>query len=179
MCLFLATLEYLIPKPLPFFRLGLANLPILLALPLFSRHTASDRTHRRRGRGVQAAPWRDVLALILVKAIGQGIVNGTLASYVFLFSLAGSLASGIVMLLAYQVGGRHISLVGVSVTGALFSNIVQLALSIAFIFGSAAWRIAPLMLGVGTMTGLLTGILAAWFSRHSRWYLAVGEHAGA
>ena len=34
-CLFLASIEYVIPKPLPFLRIGLANLPLLLALDLF------------------------------------------------------------------------------------------------------------------------------------------------
>ncbi|NBK25683.1 MAG: heptaprenyl diphosphate synthase, partial [Spirochaetia bacterium] len=34
--LLLSTLEYLIPKPLPFLRLGLANLPILLVLDIFT-----------------------------------------------------------------------------------------------------------------------------------------------
>ena len=31
-CLFLAGIEYMIPRPLPFLRIGLANLPLLLAL---------------------------------------------------------------------------------------------------------------------------------------------------
>ncbi|MCK5201492.1 MAG: Gx transporter family protein, partial [Spirochaetales bacterium] len=29
-CIFLSTVEYLIPKPFPFFRLGLANFPIIV-----------------------------------------------------------------------------------------------------------------------------------------------------
>ena len=31
LCLFFATVEYLFPRPVPFLRLGLSNLPILLA----------------------------------------------------------------------------------------------------------------------------------------------------
>jgi len=60
LCLFFSTLEYLIPKPFPFFRLGLANLPILLSLSIFNP--------------------ADVLLLVALKVIGQGLVNGTLAS---------------------------------------------------------------------------------------------------
>ena len=56
-CLFLSTVEFLIPKPLPFFRLGLANLPILIAL----------RFHRPRF----------VLSLVALKILGQGLINGT------------------------------------------------------------------------------------------------------
>ena len=32
LCFFLSAMEYMIPKPLPFLRLGLANLPIMLAV---------------------------------------------------------------------------------------------------------------------------------------------------
>ncbi|MBQ3650093.1 MAG: Gx transporter family protein, partial [Treponema sp.] len=35
LCLYLSAIEYAIPKPLPFLRLGLANLPILLGLEVF------------------------------------------------------------------------------------------------------------------------------------------------
>ena len=37
LCLFLATIEYAIPKPLPFMRIGLANIPIVLSLYIFRR----------------------------------------------------------------------------------------------------------------------------------------------
>ncbi len=153
--LFFATIEYLFPKPLPFLRLGLANLPILLAL------------------GVLPAPY--VLLVTAVKVVGQGLLNGTFASYVFLFSAAGSLASTGVMLGAHRIGGRYISLIGVSVLGALASNGVQVALSILFIFGANAIVLAPVSLGIGTAAGLLTGVLASLFSRRSGWYRSVRQ----
>ena len=93
-CLFFATIEYLFPRPLPFLRLGLANLPILLALGMLRA--------------------RDVLLVALLKVVGQGLLHGTVASYVFVFSLAGTVASTAVMIGAHRVGGRAISLVGVS-----------------------------------------------------------------
>lgn len=150
LCLFFSTLEYLIPKPVPFFRLGLANLPILLSLSIF-------------------APG-DVFLLVILKVIGQGLVNGTLASYVFLFSAAGSLASASVMLAVHRAGGRWISLVGVSVFGALASNTVQIALSVTFIFGRTAWVIAPLLLALGVASGLVVGVAAERFRERSRWF---------
>lgn len=158
-CLFFSTLEYLIPKPVPFFRLGLANLPVLLSLAIFTPG--------------------DVLLLVTLKVVGQGLVNGTLASYVFLFSLAGSFASAGVMLAAYRVGGRLISLVGVSVAGALASNVVQTALSVTFIFGQNAWVIAPLFLAIGVGSGLVIGIVAQRFSIRSRFLAQMGERYGA
>jgi heptaprenyl diphosphate synthase len=155
LCLFFSTLEYLIPKPFPFIRLGLANLPILLTLRIFKP--------------------RDILLLVLLKVLGQGLVNGTLASYVFLFSVAGSFASTAVMLLASRLRSQWISLVGVSVLGSLASNLVQVTLSVTFIFGQPAWVIAPIFLGVGIASGLVVGIVAERFRVQSRWIVVFSE----
>ncbi len=155
LCLFFSTIEYLFPKPFPFFRLGLANLPVLLALDLFSPGY--------------------VLLLVLLKVVGQGLVSGTLASYVFLFSLSGSFASALVMLLAHRAGRRWISLVGVSLFGALASNVVQITLSVTFIFGSSAWVIAAPFLGLGVVSGLVVGVFAERFRRRSRWLASQEE----
>ena len=153
LCLFLSAVEYLIPKPLPFFRLGLANLPLLLGL-----------------RFLRPA---DLLLVLLLKVLGQGLINGTLASYVFLFSLAGSVASVLAMSLSYKLGGRCISLVGVSLSGALASSVVQVFLAVTFVFGSTAQLIAPFSLGSGLVTGLLIGVFAERFSAESSWLSAL------
>lgn len=147
--LFFSTIEYIIPKPVPFFRLGLANLPIIVTLPFFkSRHT---------------------LLLVLLKVLGQGLINGTLASYVFFFSLAGSFASVFAMLVAHRLGGRWISLIGVSILGAVASNVVQVLLSVFFIFGTSAWVIAPLFLSLGSASGVAIGLFAERFFEGSSW----------
>ena len=153
LCLFFSTIEYLFPKPFPFFRLGLANLPVLLALDLFGPAY--------------------VLLLVLLKVVGQGLVSGTLASYVFLFSLAGSFASVAVMLVVHRAGRRWISLAGVSLFGALASNLVQITLSVTFIFGRSAWVIAPPFLGLGVVSGLVVGLFAERFRLRSAWVAAL------
>jgi len=155
LCLFFSTIEYLFPKPFPFFRLGLANLPILLALDLFSPGY--------------------VLLLVLLKVVGQGLVSGTLASYVFLFSIAGSFASALVMLAVHRAGRRWITLIGVSLFGSLASNIVQVTLSVTFIFGQSAWVIAPPFLGLGVASGLVVGLFAQRFRMRSVWFESMRE----
>jgi heptaprenyl diphosphate synthase len=155
LCLFFSTIEYLFPKPFPFFRLGLANLPVLLSLDLF-------------------APGY-VLLLVALKVIGQGLVNGTLASYVFLFSVAGSLASALVMLAVHRAGRRWITLIGVSLFGSLASNVVQVSLSVTFIFGRSAWVIAPAFLALGVASGLAVGLFAQRFRMRSRWFASMQE----
>ena len=149
LCLFLSAVEYLIPKPMPFFRLGLANLPILLGLRFM---TPSD-----------------ILLLLLLKVLGQGFLNGTLASYVFLFSLAGSSVSVLTMSAVYRLGGKNVSLLGVSVSGALASSLAQTVLAMAFIFGESARVIAPLSLGSGVIAGVALGLFAEKFVSVSLW----------
>lgn len=159
LCLFFSTIEYLFPKPVPFFRLGLANLPVLLSLEILSPAL--------------------VLLLIVLKVIGQGLINGTLASYVFLFSAAGSLASGLVMLGVHRLFGRRVSLLGVSLFGALASNVVQVTLSVLFIFGRSAWIIAPLFLGLGGVSGAVVGLFAERFRQRSRFMALLREGYGS
>ena len=147
--LFLASIEYVIPKPVPFLKLGLANLSVLVALTVM-------RT-------------REILALVGLKVVGQGIVQGTLFSYIVLFSAVGSLASVAVMIALHRGLGRNLSLVGVSIMGALASNLAQIAAARLIIFGESAWLIAPAFLITGTVSALLLGLFAERFVRRSRW----------
>ncbi|WP_028972608.1 Gx transporter family protein [Spirochaeta cellobiosiphila] len=154
--LFFAAIEFLFPKPLPFMRLGLANIPIILALDIFT--------------------FPELLLLSLIKVVGQGVVNGTLASYVFVFSLLGTFSSLFVMYtlhrLFYQ---KWISLVGISMAGALTSNAIQLLLSIFFIFGQNSLVILPIFITVGTVSGFLMGLFAQEFRNKSQWYRKIYE----
>jgi heptaprenyl diphosphate synthase len=159
--LFLSTVEYLFPRPIPFMRLGLANLPVILYLDLLGSDS-KDSTGT-------------YFLLILIKVLGQGMVNGTMASYVFLFSLVGSFSSGLTMWLAWRYLRPNISFLGVSVLGALISNMSQILLSIVFIFGPAAWRILPWFLGIGLGSGFFIGLFARSFSGKSRWWNALKD----
>ena len=153
LCLFLSMVEYAIPKPLPFLRLGLANLPVLLA---FSKLKI-----------------KDVVLLVVIKTLVQGLISGTLFSYVFLFSAAGSSAAAVGILYYCCVRNKQrplVSLVGMSVAGALGNNGAQLLVARYLIFGEAARYIAPVLLCSGLVTGLLLGIFAQRFVSISRWY---------
>ena len=148
-CIFLSTVEYMIPKPVPFFRLGLANLPILISLCVF-----------RSG---------DTIILILLKIVGQGLITGTLFSYIFLFSALGSIASGVVMIASILLFRSYVSLIGVSIAGALASNLVQLLFAKLFIFGESVMYIAPPLLIMGFVSALILGLLASSFINRSTW----------
>jgi heptaprenyl diphosphate synthase len=151
LCLFLSAIEYLIPKPLPFMRLGLANLPLLLALDILGP--------------------KNFFLLALLKVLGQGIIGGSLFSCVFLFSFAGTFSSAAVMyILRGLLGKRYLGFAGLGCAGAMTSNVSQLVLARYFIFGPALRYLVPPFLASGFITGIALGIICEYFCRHSRWY---------
>jgi len=153
LCLFLSSIEYLIPKPLPFLRVGLANLPLLLALDLF--------------------PVPQYLLLLGLKIVGQALIQGTLFSFVFLLSAVGSLASGLLMLAFRRLFGSWISLIGTSILGALASNLSQLALARYLVFGPGAWLVAPPFLIIGLLSSAVLGVFAELYRSRSTWLRTV------
>jgi heptaprenyl diphosphate synthase len=153
-CLFLSAVEYLIPKPLPFMRLGLANLPLMIALDIF--------------------PFGGYMILVCLKILGQAIITGTLFSYVFLFSVTGTLSSALVMFFLRRMfgypGREKISFIGIGTAGAVVSNIMQLTLARFFIFQENTRYIAPPFLAAGLVTGITLGAFCEVFTRKSLWY---------
>ncbi|MBN1687435.1 MAG: Gx transporter family protein [Spirochaetales bacterium] len=157
-CIFLALIEHMIPKPLPFLRLGLANLPILIALGVLNP--------------------RQLSAVVLLKILGQGLINGTLFSYVFLFSAAGSLSSAVVMFAVSRLPDRVVSFVGISISGGLASTVAQLGLAFLLVFGRSALYIAPVFLAVSLLTSIALGLIASSFCSRSRWYSRIAGAEG-
>jgi heptaprenyl diphosphate synthase len=149
-CLFLSAVEYLIPKPFPFMRLGLANLPLMLALDIL--------------------PFGVFLILVCIKILGQALITGTLFSYVFLFSVTGTMFSALVMFFLRRFGRENISFIGIGAAGAMVSNMAQLALAWLFIFRENARYIAPPFLAAGLVTGVALGAFCEAFTRKSQWY---------
>ncbi|MCL2880390.1 MAG: Gx transporter family protein [Treponema sp.] len=150
-CLFLSAIEYIIPKPLPFMRIGLANLPLLLALDILSP--------------------ADFFLLVLIKVFGQGILSGTLVSYVFLFSLAGTFSSAALMYGMRKLSGKkRIGFAGIGCAGAMVSNGMQLLLARYLIFGASIQYLIPPFLASGFITGIALGVFCEIFCSRSMWY---------
>ena len=172
MCMFFSALEYALPKPFPFFRLGLANIPIIISFYIL-------------------APINSVL-LILLKIFVQNLISGTLFSYTILFSVAGSLASGLIMLLFYRLNlyikgnlcdklnlynklnlcknDDLLSIKGLSLIGSFFNCLAQLGVSYFVILGENTKYIAPFFLATSFVTGLLLGILCEVFINKSKFF---------
>ena len=155
LCFLFSTIEYMIPKPLPFLRIGLANLPVMLAITLL--------------------PLRSFSLLVLIKVLGQALLGGTLFSWLFLFSLAGTLSSAAFMYSLKKLLRSRVSYIGLSVGGAFVSNASQLVLAKYLVFGESARLVAPPFLFMGVITGTILGMFANHFAAKSRWFTAVRD----
>lgn len=158
LCFFLSLVDVMIPKPVVFFRLGLANLALMLAMDVLST--------------------RSFFLLLLVKVIGQAMLSGTIFSYVIIFSFIGTFSSGsVIYILNFLRKKRLISFIGISMLGALVSNIAQWFFARYVLFGVGAWYILPPMMVFSLITSLLIGLFANSFYLSSIWYdgLLTGE----
>lgn len=154
LCLMCASFEFLIPKPVPFIRLGLANIPILLALPLLQS--------------------KYYFLLLALKAFGQALINGTLVSHLFIFSLSGTVTSGLIMLFIWRLiekrANPSVSFIGISIIGGLCSNAAQIAVASLILFGPLVKPLIIPILATGLIASAITGWIATWFSASSQWY---------
>lgn len=155
LCLFFAAVEFALPKPVPFLRLGLSNLPVILSFFILS--------------GGQT------LLLIVLKILVQNLISGSLFSYTVLFSIAGSFSSGLLMLVLFRMFYRRkvLSLVGISLAGSLINALSQGAVSYLIVFNENTKYILPFLLISSFITGLLLGFFAEYFVRNSVWFKKV------
>ena len=131
--------ELMLPRVVPFFRLGLGNAALLMGL-------------------VQGLGFPSFILLSVVKAVAANLMAGTLFSPFFLVSFAQSLVSTLIMFGLYRVG-RLLSLYGISICGAAASALVQIALSSLYL-GQGTWS----LLGPMLLFNLMSGFITAWIA---------------
>ena len=130
--------EMFIPRFLPFFRLGLSNIPMLMALDM---------------------NWASYLVLALMKGIGTSYVSGNLFSVFAAISIAQSLAAAIAMKGVSAILSSHVSVYGVSLSGALISTLVQIG-GAALYAGRGTLSFLPLMLLISLPASLITAYIS-------------------
>jgi uncharacterized membrane protein len=143
--------ESLIPKPLPWLRLGLANGVTLLAIA-------------RLGKG-------PALVVTVVRVALGGLLLGTLGGPAFVLSAAGSLSAWAVMASAEAVPPLRLSLLGVSVLGSAAHVAGQLvALALLTGAGRGILVLAPVLAVTAVPLGLVTGaVVLAVHRRLAPW----------
>jgi len=95
--------------------------------------------------------------LIILKVILTGFMSGNLAS-AFLYSMGGAVLSFIAMLLVKTLGRDTVSIVGVSVVGAVFHNVGQLLVASLLLQTPGLMFYVFVLMISAVVTGMLTGI---------------------
>lgn len=130
--------EMILPRIVPFFRLGFANTVILTALDI---------------------DFGSFIVLSVLKAVAASLMGGTLFSPFFLISLAQSLLSALVMRLLYKlISKKLLGLYGISIAGSAASALVQIGLA-SFYIGKGTFSLLGPMLIFNTISGALTAFL--------------------
>lgn len=138
--------ERLIPAPIPWLRFGFANIITLITLSFY---------------GFNAA-----LTITLIRILIGSMLIGTFLGPPFVMSLAGGLFSIAAMWAATRL--RLFGPLGLSLIGALFHNLGQL-LAVYAIFIQNLYSIlilAPVILFIGTLTGVLNGLAVIFTMEH-------------
>jgi len=133
--------ESLLPTPIPWLRLGLANIITLITLLLYGM--------------------RPAITVTLIRAIVVSLFAGTFLGPAFILSLAAGLISTLAMGSVLFLSPGLFSVIGLSIIGAFFHNITQLFLAY-FLFIQrieAILLITPLILLLGTLTGTVNGVI--------------------
>lgn len=138
--------ESMLPHPVPGLRLGLANMLTLTALVLLG--------------------FRYAMEVAILRTILSSFLLGTFLSPGFILSFSGAVISTLIMGFFYWLSGLHqrcqLSIIGLSIVGALTHNLVQLYLAyFLLIKNSGIFIFLPwLMIGAlatGWVVGVVTG----------------------
>lgn len=134
--------ESFIPVPVPWARVGLSNIVVLIALFGFG--------------------FKEALLVTLVRLVAGNLLLGVIMSPAFAMSLAGGMAALAVMAAARAVAVPPLSITGASVTGAAANNVVQIfVFALLFTGGGVPRQLMGAFIVLGAAVGLVTGLISA------------------
>lgn len=137
-------LQYIFPG-LPGVKLGLANIISLFVI-----------VNMGLKYGLLVSVLRSTLAAIF---------TGTIFSFVFLLSFSGAVVSTLVMGLLYHTARRHLTMVGLSLAGAVAHNMAQIIAASSIIGTRLVMVYFPYLLLYAIPTGLFVGMVTARMQR--------------
>lgn len=146
--------ESFIPRPLPWVRFGFGNIVVLIGLYLLG--------------------FRASFLIALMKSLIGALIVGNLLSPAFLFSIAGSVSSVLVMALVLAIPRNPFSPFGISIIGAVSHNLAQLVIAALLFIGlREILFLFPVFIVISMITGSITGSIALFvlrpLSRIERW----------
>jgi heptaprenyl diphosphate synthase len=137
-----SVLESLIPQPLPWSRIGFANIVILIALYLDGPVSA--------------------IVIGALKVFGGSLIMGSGFSPAFWLAFSGTFASLLVMIPLIHLP-RWLSPIGVAIAGSAAFNVAQLLTAGLILVGIRSMlKLLPFMLIASIITGAIIGWLTGW-----------------
>lgn len=126
--------------PIPFIapgaRLGLTNVITLVALYMLD--------------------FNEVLLIVILRVLLSTLLGGNMAS--FMYSIAGGILSFFAMYTLKKFGRDNISIIGVSILGAVFHNIGQIIVAGLIIKNVMIVSYLPILLVAAVGTGIFVGL---------------------
>jgi len=137
-----------IPAPVPGAKLGLANIAALYVII-------------RMGT-------RDAVIVTILRTTLGALYGAGLFAPTFLLSFAGGVVSTLVMGICHRVFGKHFSIMGLSVLGAVTHNVAQLAAACLMFEQIGFFYYLPYLLFYALPTGFFVGIVTQQLARKIR-----------
>lgn len=142
--LYLSLMETLIPKPVPWFKIGLANIVTLVVVTKYDKKMAFE--------------------VFFLRAFIQGLMLGTLFSPGFVISTVSGGVSTLLTLLLFNYR-KYLSILSISISGAIAHNFVQMVVAYLLMFRGISLdnrgviSFVLIFLSIGLISGSITGIL--------------------
>ncbi|GAB2480107.1 Gx transporter family protein [Alkalibacterium psychrotolerans] len=143
----LGLVERSIPFPFAFApgaKLGVANLIIIVA--------------------IYTLPFKDSLKVVIMRLLMTTLLGGTIST--FMYSFAGAMLSYVGMLIVKFIGGKRVTVIGVSATGGILHNLGQLLVASTI---AQTWTVLlylPVLSFFGILSGIGIGIAANFLMAH-------------
>lgn len=128
----------------PFAKIGLANIVILLSILYFK--------------------FTDAFTMALLKSLLVGLILGSIST--FLIGFTGTMFSFLGMWLIHKMAGESVSLIGISVIGGVLHSVGQIVAVMTFYKSAAAIVFIPQFLVVSVATGIVIGMLTKQVRRY-------------
>ncbi len=151
LALSLQLLESMLPMPLPIpgLKLGLANLVSVYLL--------------------LAAGWQTALRVAAIRVLLAALFSGTLLGPAFWLSAAGAVASLAGMTLVVRLASETVTILGVSLVGAVLHNLAQLLTASYLMQTTGVFSLWPWLVLFAVPAGFLTGWSARALWKRTQW----------
>lgn len=147
MALVLSLIERMIPVPFiaPGSKLGLANLVIIISV-----YTLDN--------------YKESFTILILRILLTTLLGGSVS--MLIYSACGGILSFLVTIIVKELGGKHVSIIGVSASSAVFHNIGQLAAASIILNNIGMFLYLPLLSIAGIGTGIFVGLSANYILSH-------------